>query len=91
MALKRVEVHYSGRVQGVGFRFTVERFAAAYKVVGYVRNMADGRVGLAAEGEEETLKEFLDAIRQDMGYLVSNYTINWFPPTGEFKHFMIKF
>jgi len=91
VALKRVEVHYSGRVQGVGFRFTAERFAAAYKVVGYVRNLPDGRVELVAEGEESTLKEFLEALRQDMGYLVSHYSINWFPPTGEFKEFRIRF
>ena len=91
MALKRVEVHYSGRVQGVGFRFTAERFALVYKVVGYVRNMPDGRVELVAEGEEKILKEFLDAIRQDLGYYISNYTINWFPATGEFERFSIRF
>ena len=91
MALKRVEVHYAGRVHGVGFRFTTERFAAAYKVVGYVKNLADGRVELVAESEEETLKGFLEAIRQDMGHLVTKYSINWFPPTGEFKRFEVRF
>ena len=91
MAIRRVEIRYSGRVQGVGFRFTAERFAVAHKVVGYVRNLADGRVEVVAEGEENTLKEFLDTIRQDMGYLVSSYTINWFPATGEFKKFSIRF
>jgi acylphosphatase len=90
MALKRVEVHYSGRVQGVGFRFTAENFASAYKLVGYVRNMPDGKVELVAEGEEAHLKEFLDAVKMDLANYIEKYFTNWFPPTGEFKRFTIK-
>jgi acylphosphatase len=91
MALKRVEVHYAGRVQGVGFRFTAENFANAYKVAGYVRNMADGRVEVVAEGEEKVLQEFLAAIKMDMDNVIRNYSINWFPATGEFAKFTIRF
>lgn len=91
MAIKRVEVRYLGKVQGVGFRFTTERFAATYQVTGYVKNLSDGRVELVAEGEESTLKEFLEAISQELGYLISNYTINWRSPTREFERFSIRF
>jgi acylphosphatase len=91
VALKRVEVHYSGRVQGVGFRFTAENFAHAHKVVGYVRNMADGRVEVVAEGEEATLNGFLEDLKMDMDNVIDTYSINWFPATGEFSKFMIRF
>jgi len=91
MALKRVETHYFGRVQGVGFRFTAERFANAYKVVGYVRNTADGKVEIVAEGEEETLKQFLEAVQLDLANLIDKYSINWFTATGEFARFEIRF
>lgn len=91
MALKRVEVKYTGQVQGVGFRFTAERLANAYKVVGYVRNLADGGVELVAEGEESTLKNFLAAVRDEMEYYIEHISTNWFPPTGEFSRFNIRF
>jgi acylphosphatase len=91
MSAKRVEVVYKGSVQGVGFRFTVVRFANAYGVKGYVRNLPDGNVELVAEAEEKTLKDFLQAIIEDMGNVISKYSDNWFPPTGEFGRFEVRF
>ena len=75
----------------MGFRFTAERFANARGLVGYVKNTADGRVEIAAEGEEKTLKEFIEAVRFDLASYIDTYSINWFPATGEFKRFEIRF
>ena len=47
----RRRVYFSGRVQGVGFRFTCQSLARGFEVAGYVRNLPDGRVELVAEGE----------------------------------------
>lgn len=47
----------SGHVQGVGFRFFVERLAAELRVGGYARNLADGRVEVYAIGSPEKLEE----------------------------------
>ncbi|HUF05284.1 MAG TPA: acylphosphatase [Aridibacter sp.] len=52
--------YVSGIVQGVGFRFFVQRSAAKHQVVGYVRNLADGRVEAYAEGSERALKDFYE-------------------------------
>lgn len=60
--MKSVRVHYEGRVQGVGFRYTVKNLAREFDVAGTVKNLPDGRVELVAQGEE--LDEFLEAIRQ---------------------------
>ncbi len=58
------QVIYSGRVQGVGFRYTVKRIAGGYEVTGWVRNLPDGRVELQAMSpEDEELAAFLDAIK----------------------------
>ena len=55
-------VFYEGRVQGVGFRYTVRHLATGYEVIGWVRNMPDGRVEMLAGGQSEEVTGFLDAI-----------------------------
>ncbi len=45
----------SGEVQGVGYRFFAQRAAARHQVVGYVRNLPDGRVEAVAEGERQSV------------------------------------
>ncbi len=59
------QVFYSGRVQGVGFRYAVKRIASGFEVTGWVRNLPDGRVELQAMSEDaEELQEFLDAVQE---------------------------
>ena len=48
----------SGTVQGVGFRFFTQRAAARHQVLGYVRNLKDGRVEALAEGDAKSVEEF---------------------------------
>lgn len=48
----------SGLVQGVGFRFFTQRAAARHQVLGYVRNLKDGRVEALAEGNELSVENF---------------------------------
>ena len=57
--MKEVNVTYEGRVQGVGFRFTVMEVAARFEVVGYVQNQWDGTVYLVAQGSQKVVGEFL--------------------------------
>ena len=52
-----------GIVQGVGFRFFTEHAAAREGINGWVRNVADGRVEIEAEGEAESLERFEHRIR----------------------------
>ena len=48
----------SGTVQGVGYRFFAQRAAARHQVLGYVKNLKDGRVEALAEGDAKTVEDF---------------------------------
>ncbi|MGI9054262.1 MAG: acylphosphatase [Pyrinomonadaceae bacterium] len=50
----------SGLVQGVGFRFFAQRAAARHQVRGYVKNLEDGRVEAFVQGDEPTVKAFME-------------------------------
>jgi len=61
--MQAIQSFYEGRVQGVGFRYSVKRLASGYEVIGWVRNLPDGRVELlAASFETEEIDAFLQAI-----------------------------
>jgi len=81
---------FSGRVQGVGFRFTVQNIAHSFDVHGYVRNLPDGRVELVMEGQEEEMNHMLESIRERMTGFIRNVTSARAPATGEFSRFNIR-
>lgn len=87
---RRLRIFYSGTVQGVGFRYQVQRVAAGYEVTGFVRNLPEGRVEVVAEGEEAELSAFGVAIRESgVGSLIRNETELWSDASGEFRGFGI--
>ncbi len=69
--------HYEGRVQGVGFRYTVKKLATGFEVTGTIRNLPDGRVELLAQADEPgELTDFHTAIRESAlaGHIQSEQT-----------------
>ena len=54
----------SGVVQGVGYRAWTQREAGRRGLVGWVRNLADGRVDALLQGDEDTVADMLDALHQ---------------------------
>jgi acylphosphatase len=89
MVSKRVL--YEGRVQGVGFRFSVKEIAQGYEVAGWVRNLIDGRVQLEVQGEQDEVEAFLQAVQQShLSSLISRYTIQEAPRLEGVKGFQIR-
>lgn len=76
-------VLYSGRVQGVGFRYTTQGLAAAYAIAGHVRNLPSGEVELVAEGEESVVAAFLAAVAQRMAGYITQTTVQDAAPSGQ--------
>lgn len=63
-------VYFSGRVQGVGFRYTALQVAKEFEVAGWASNLADGRVLLEAEGTPQMVKDYIAALEARMhGYI----------------------
>ena len=87
---ERREVHYSGRVQGVGFRYTVRHIASRYPVDGYVENLPDGRVHLIAEGNKAALDEFLGDIDAAMSANIGQRLVDKQAASGDFTCFEIR-
>ena len=90
-SLQRRELVYSGNVQGVGFRFTAQRIAQGRKVAGFVRNLRDGRVQLAVEGQPQEIDAFLDDVQTRMRGYIRDVTENETMPAEGISGFEIRF
>ena len=90
MKRSRLQIYYSGRVQGVGFRYTVKGLVPGFEVRGIIRNLADERVELIVEGSKDELGAFRQAIRESgLGAFISQEEIAWGEATNEFRGFEI--
>lgn len=68
----RRHFYFSGRVQGVGFRFQACRLARSLGLTGSVENLWDGRVELEAQGEERAIEELLRALNRQPYIMIDN-------------------
>lgn len=86
----RVHVFISGRVQGVFFRKWVKEKTDALGVVGWIKNLADGRVEVIAEGEREKVNRLIKLIKKGPRLAeVRHVDVSWEEATGEFEEFEI--
>jgi acylphosphatase len=90
MSRERLQILYSGRVQGVGFRYTTKSLACGFEVTGAVRNLPDGRVELVAEGARDELEAFRRAVQDsEVGRFIRQEETEWSAAKNEFRGFEI--
>ncbi len=87
--MKQLHAYFNGRVQGVGFRYTTADLADELGIVGWIRNLPDGRVELLAEGKEEKLNDLLKQLKKYFRDRITNVETNWSDASGEFSSFDI--
>jgi len=88
--MRSVRVLITGRVQGVGYRAFVRHRAVELGLRGWVKNRADGSVEALAEGAEEPLARFVDALRQGSWRAeVEDVTAEWGEPAGSPEGFRV--
>jgi acylphosphatase len=90
--MKRAIIIVKGDVQRVGYRDRVENIARKLGVTGFVENLKPYDVRIVAEGEKGNLEKFIQQIkiRDDPLIEVSDISVEYKEPTGEFEYFEIK-
>lgn len=87
--LVRQEIHFSGRVQGVGFRYTTAHLATNHDVCGFVRNLPDGGVFLVVEGRSSEVESLVKSVRREMEDNIVDVDVSKKDYVGEFDRFRI--
>ena len=87
----RAHIFYSGRVQGVGFRFTVQRTAADLDLRGWVKNLPDGRVEVLAEGDREKIERLCQRVEKRFHGYIQGKNIDFAPAQKNYQDFDIAF
>jgi len=84
-------IFFSGRVQGVGFRYTVHRIAIRYDLTGFVHNLPDGRVEMLIQGRLQDIANCLQDIEQTFGSYIRETKVEQLPISTSYNSFEITF
>ena len=82
---------FTGRVQGVGFRFTAHRIARGNLLKGYVRNLPNGSVEMLAQGYTEDVDDCINNIKESFAGYITDTQIDELPLDPLYKDFKITF
>jgi acylphosphatase len=85
----QAHIHFSGTVQGVGFRYTCLSFAKQLSLTGWVKNLTDGRVEAIAQGPREQIEELISRLKGQFGTFVRDTHIEWLDTKEEFDRFSV--
>lgn len=91
MAETARHVIFTGRVQGVGFRFTVFHAANRYKLTGWVRNCTDGNVEMITQGQADGISDCIRDIQESFAGYIRETKIEEVQPDPKYKDFKITF
>ncbi|MHC4220799.1 MAG: acylphosphatase [Planctomycetota bacterium] len=91
--MKQVAKHiiFSGRVQGVGFRFTALRVAERFGLTGIVRNLPNGSVEMIVQGWPNDVAACIEDIKESFGVKVKKTQIEDIDINPKYEDFKITF
>ena len=87
----QANILYSGRVQGVGFRYTVQRYCLKMGLTGWVKNLDSKEVEILVEGQKDTIEEMCKSVEQCFQGNIRNKEISFSERRNNFKDFRITF
>ena len=82
---------FTGRVQGVGFRFTAYNIAHRHQLTGLVRNLPDGTVEMLAQGRPEDIDDCIRDIKESFVGYTREAKIEETPLNPQYTDFKITF
>ena len=82
---------FTGRVQGVGFRFTALDIANRCNLTGFVRNLPDGTVEMLAQGSANDINDCIQRIKEAFASYIREVKIEEVPVNSQYKDFKITF
>ncbi len=85
-------VIFQGRVQGVGFRYTVKELARGFDVCGWIKNLPEGSVEMHVMGELTEIDSFIEEIthQSSVARNIKNHIIESIPLLDNCRGFHIK-
>ena len=87
----QAHIVFSGTVQGVGFRFTVQKYALSFDLKGWVKNLPDGSVEVLVEGPKEKIEAFCRNVEGSFDGYIRKRDIQFTSAQGKFENFRITF
>ncbi|MBN1621770.1 MAG: acylphosphatase [Endomicrobiales bacterium] len=89
----RVHITVKGQVQGIGFRWFVQKTGKRFNLVGWVKNLPNGDVELEAEGQNEDINNFIESLKKDHPWAsVRALETEWLKKTqNDYSSFEIRF
>lgn len=79
----RKHIYFSGRVQGVGFRYSATYLARPLGLTGWVRNLWDGRVEMEVQGDDRAIERLLDGLQAQRFIRIEDMEIEEIEPIEE--------
>ena len=79
----RKHIFFSGRVQGVGFRYSATYLARPLGLTGWVKNLWDGRVEMEVQGDEAAIERLLSQLRNQRWIEIEDTEIKSIPVIRE--------
>ena len=83
----RKHIYFSGRVQGVGFRYSAIHLARPLGLTGWVENLWDGRVEMEVQGDEDAIAELLRGLRTQRFIIIDDIEIRTIPLVEDERSF----
>ena len=90
VAMMEIKCVVEGRVQGVAYRAYVQDSATELELVGYVKNLANGKVAVVAQGAPDVLKDFVEYLHEgSLMARVESVAVEWVSPRVTYEEFSV--
>ena len=89
--MHQAHIHFTGMVQGVGFRFTTQSFARKFNLGGWVKNLPDGSLEIVAQGEKNDVDELCEALKGHFGSYIRAMDLAWEETSETFQGFHVRY